>query len=152
MESGDLGPVLKIEERCFTHPWSGEGFLAELSRGASRCLVIEKLVENQGNNRTAIDRKKEIAGFLLAWRVADELHITNLAVDPDHRRNGLALRMLSGLLDEEAGEGAAWCTLEVRASNRAARSLYEGLGFAELGIRSRYYPDGEDAVVLGVEL
>ncbi len=151
MVHGDLGPVRRIEERSFTHPWSVDGFRIELSRDVSRCIVIEKFVEHPEKS-PADQQKKEIAGFLLAWKAADEVHITNLAVDPNHRRKGLALKMLSGLLAEAAGEGGVWATLEVRVSNRAARGLYERLGFHEVGTRSRYYPDGEDAVVLGVDL
>ncbi len=143
MKEQDLAHVLEIERDSFSHPWNESSFREELRRGEiSRCVVIEKGSEEPGL----------IAGFILAWMVADELHITNLAVAPEMRRKGIAVFLLTHLLDMAAEEAATWCTLEVRVSNAAARSLYKRFGFREVGVRESYYIDGEDAVALGLEL
>lgn len=84
-------------------------------------------------------------GFL-CWRkiAADEFEILNLAVSPDHRRGGIARALL-----DAAGVAQGTWFLEVRASNHAARTLYEGEGFRESGIRKQYYRDPpDDAIVL----
>ncbi len=143
MKEQDLAYVLEIERDSFSHPWNESSFREELRRGEiSRCVVIEEGSEEPGL----------IAGFILAWMVADELHITNLAVTPEMRRKGIAVFLLTHLLDMAAEEAATWCTLEVRVSNAAARSLYKRFGFREVGVREGYYIDGEDAVVLGLAL
>ena len=134
---------MEIEQDSFSHPWNESSFREELRRGEiSRCVVIEK-----GSGEAGL-----IAGFILAWMVADELHITNLAVTPEMRRKGIAVILLTHLLDIATEQAATWCTLEVRVSNAAARSLYKRFGFREVGVREGYYADGEDAVVLGLEL
>jgi ribosomal-protein-alanine N-acetyltransferase len=83
-----------------------------------------------------------VAGFI-AWRAttADEFEILNLAVDPSLRRKGVAKALLKAL-----PSGAVF--LEVRASNHAARSLYEQAGFVEAGIRPRYYQNPSEAAIV----
>jgi ribosomal-protein-alanine N-acetyltransferase len=159
LSHSDLDAVLLIEENSFTNPWSEELFLSELGReGISRCFVAD--VVPCGKERdlpqadTDSDSGKEIrvAGYLMSWMIVDELHITNLAVRPDLRRSGLASSLILHALQTATQEGAAWCQLEVRLSNTAARSLYEKFGFREVGTRRGYYHDGEDAMVLGLDL
>lgn len=85
-------------------------------------------------------------GFLLAWHVADELHVHNVAVHPQHRRLGIARALMDEVVCymNEYGVTRSW--LEVRQSNTAARSLYEGFGYVVSGARAAYYADGEDAL------
>jgi ribosomal-protein-alanine N-acetyltransferase len=91
----------------------------------------------------------EVAGFVVAWRVLDELHVADLAVRPERRRRGVARALLEDL--KAAGPGVSWIGLEVRASNAAALALYRGLGFSESGVRKGYYADtGEDAVLMAI--
>ncbi len=72
----------------------------------------------------------------------------NIAVDPDHRRQGLATALLSELV-HRVGDGTARITLEVRESNQGAIDLYERFGFLAAGMRRRYYQDnGEDALIM----
>jgi len=87
-------------------------------------------------------------GYLDARRVADELHVLALAVAPEARRRGVASELLGAALGEAEAAGTAVCHLEVRAGNAAARRFYARHGFAEVGRRPRYYPEGEDAVLL----
>ncbi|MEB3316590.1 MAG: ribosomal protein S18-alanine N-acetyltransferase [Cyanobacteriota bacterium] len=82
-----------------------------------------------------------------AWIVVDELQITAVAVDPEHRRQGLARQLLEAMLrlGREAGAGRA--TLEVSSANKAAQALYAGLGFQEVAVRRGYYRNGDDALI-----
>jgi [ribosomal protein S18]-alanine N-acetyltransferase len=94
-----------------------------------------------------------VVGLLLAWRAADELHLTDLGVSAKARRRGIARVLVSELRREGELSGARVILLEVRESNEPALSLYRGLGFHELDRRARYYADtDEDAVVMQLEL
>jgi [ribosomal protein S18]-alanine N-acetyltransferase len=92
-------------------------------------------------------------GFLLAWRAADELHLTDLGVTALARRRGVARALVSELRREGERGGAIVVLLEVRESNAPAIALYGVLGFEELDRRARYYSDtDEDAVVMRLQL
>ncbi|MDO9709844.1 GNAT family N-acetyltransferase [Paracraurococcus lichenis] len=91
-------------------------------------------------------------GFILARAAAGEAEILTLAVHPAARRRGLGAGLLAGALAAAAARGAEAMFLEVAAGNAAALALYEGLGFARVGLRRRYYADGSDALVLRRDL
>jgi ribosomal-protein-alanine N-acetyltransferase len=92
-------------------------------------------------------------GYFCAWLVADELHIGTLGVDPDLRRKGLGIGMVSQAHEWAKNRGATLAHLEVRASNEAAIALYAKLGYRRVGIRTGYYVDnGEDAHLLLCDL
>ena len=93
-------------------------------------------------------RDNRLAGYLICSRYDRVWHIMNVAIDPDHRRQGMATALLNRLL-ERVGEDDARFTLEVRRSNAGAIVLYERFGFKVAGLRRRYYQDnGEDAFVM----
>jgi len=129
--------VLAIEERAFTSAWTREMHLAELqNRNVSYCFV-------------ASDSDGRAVGFCSFWHVVDELHINNLAVLPEYRRQGVASTLLTFVMAEGVRFGARRATLEVRQSNAAARQLYERFGFTVAGVRRAYYSKPEeDALVL----
>lgn len=87
-------------------------------------------------------------GFVLARVAAEEAEILTLAVHPDARRRGHGATLLAGAMAGAAARGATAMFLEVAEGNAAARALYAAAGFAEVGRRRRYYPDGGDALVL----
>jgi ribosomal-protein-alanine N-acetyltransferase len=90
-----------------------------------------------------------VIAYCAVWLIFDELHINNLAVLPDWRRQGVASWLLAHVLHAGEASGAARGTLEVRASNAPAIALYEGFGFRERGRRPRYYTNPtEDALIL----
>jgi ribosomal-protein-alanine N-acetyltransferase len=92
-----------------------------------------------------------IAGFLLAWSVADELHLLELASHPAHRRQGFARALLHELVALAREQHKRLLLLEVRRSNQAAIALYESCGFQQTGVRRGYYSDtGEDAVEMRI--
>ncbi|MFN7958351.1 MAG: GNAT family N-acetyltransferase [Holophagaceae bacterium] len=79
--------------------------------------------------------------------VAGEAELLRLAVDPAHRGGGLGRRLLEACQEALAAEGMATLYLEVRASNQPAIRLYRACGWQRCGLRSGYYPDGEDALL-----
>ena len=87
-------------------------------------------------------------GVILARVAADEAEILTLAVHPGVRRNGVGSTLLDAAMRRAAALGAAAMFLEVAVTNDAARALYAAHGFAEAGLRRRYYPDGTDALIL----
>ena len=94
-------------------------------------------------------------GFVVFSQVLDEGSIHNLAVRPAHHRKGLGRLLLEAAVLELIRADARRCLLEVRRSNKAARRLYEGSGFALDGVRKNYYPkEGgrEDALLMSREL
>jgi len=91
-------------------------------------------------------------GFLVAWAVADELHLIHIATDPGFRRQGAGRALMTALLDRAAAAKSRLVLLEVRRSNRAAIRLYRAFGFAAIGVRRGYYLDGEDAIEMMLSL
>lgn len=90
-----------------------------------------------------------ILGFAGFWIMPDEAHITALGVRSNHRRSGIGERLLISLIDLATQLSIKTITLEVRASNEAAQSLYRKYGFQTVGSRSRYYSNNkEDAVLM----
>jgi ribosomal-protein-alanine N-acetyltransferase len=117
----------------------GVDFAAELARS----YALLRVAREAGN----------VLGFLLAWRAADELHLTDLGVTALARRRGIARTLVSELEREGVLGKARVILLEVRESNAPALALYGVLGFKELDRRARYYADtDEDAVVMQLEL
>lgn len=136
----DLPRLLEIEALCFAEPWPKEAFEGELACNFSRLCVAREQPSG------------DIMAFANWWLVADELHLLNLAVHPARRGRGLARRLLAKALEGTAGQNPTCMFLEVRPSNTPARGLYQSLGFHEVGRRPRYYPDGEDALLLRLDL
>ena len=137
MAAADLDAVMLIEKEAFVTPWSRLSFGAELEKSYARCLVAEK------NDR--------VIGYLIGWILSDEAHIANVAVARSQRRRGVAEALIREFLTRSAG--CVKVFLEVRQSNRAARQLYQKLGFYEIAVRKNYYEEeGEDALVMKADL
>ena len=141
MRAEDLDEVLAIERASFTMPWSRGAFLYEIQQNrVARCWV-GRLPDGH------------VVGYLCLWEVADEVHITNVAVRPNARRQGIARSLLSSVLEDGRARGFKVVVLEVRPSNRHALRLYESFGFRVVGRRHGYYYDtGEDALVMEIAL
>lgn len=92
------------------------------------------------------------AGFLVAWHVADELHVLGIAVDAAARRRGLGLALMNAAHAYARETHIRLLLLEVRRSNRAAIRLYRRLGYSAMGLRPGYYSDGEDALEMMLTL
>ena len=142
-EEGDLVEILEIENDSFPTPWSPGLFRSEMANPISRTLV----------GRTALKQGTVVVGYIVFWRVADEIHLHNIAVRRDLRRRGIASRLLSKAIHDYRVEDTRLVTIEVRRSNIAAREFYERFGFTLRGIRPGYYSDtGEDALIMTADL
>ena len=136
MRRRHLRGVLRIEEQVNPRPWSLSLFMSELRYTESRAYVVARI-------------GTEIVGYAGLMLVIGDGHITNVGVDPEHRRRGIATRMLLILTRRALEEGAEALTLEVRASNIGAQELYRQFGFVPAGVRKGYYSDvGEDAIIM----
>jgi ribosomal-protein-alanine N-acetyltransferase len=134
---GDLDGVLEVESESFTNPWTREMYTWELQNRAVCHIFVART------------RECQVAGFCAFWLVLDEIHINNVAVRPQFRSRGIGSALLHHALAEARQLGARRATLEVRASNDAARRLYERLGFYVAATRRNYYTKPvEDALVL----
>jgi ribosomal-protein-alanine N-acetyltransferase len=116
-----------------------------------------ELASEHGYYLVGVDdaRPDEVVAYagLLAPRGSGQGDIQTIAVDPARRGAGLGRALMHALIDEARRRGAAELFLEVRADNPVARTLYESLGFAEIGVRRGYYqPDGVDAVVMRLDV
>jgi ribosomal-protein-alanine N-acetyltransferase len=95
------------------------------------------------------DELRSIVGYAGIWVMTDEAHITTIASHVEMRGKGIGEFLLVALIHRGIEVGARWMTLEVRASNSVAQSLYRKYTFKEMGVRRRYYSDnGEDALVM----
>ena len=132
----DLAQVLRIEKRSFADPWSPEALFGELQTDGLRLPLVAEI-------------EGVVCGYLMAWVVADQLHVLNIATDPDHLRKGLGTALLLEAVRLAWPRGAVEVTLEVRSSNHSARAFYGRQAFVETGIRPGYYQDnGEDAIIM----
>lgn len=132
----DLATIHAIERASFGDPWSLEGFRDLLDHPRAKLEV-------------AVGADDAVLGYAVAWYVADESEIANIAVAPSARRRGVGALLLDRILDAAATFGAKTVFLEVRESNTSARKLYETRQFEVAGRRAKYYraPD-EDALIM----
>ena len=123
----DLDGMGAVDAASFTNPWTRDMYLWEAQHSdVARVFVAEHPSDG-------------IVGYCAVWVVFDELQVNNLAILPSWRRHGLAHQLLAEVFAAARAEGATCATLEVRASNTPAISLYEGLGFVRTAVRPAYY-------------
>ena len=137
MTADHLEELEKLERICFSRPWSRKMLAEELENQCAAFLVAEDSVSGR------------VLGYAGLMVVADEGYITNVAVFPEYRRQGIAAQILQVFVQFAEANRLAFLTLEVRPSNAAAIALYEGFGFEEVGRRKNYYDlPKEDALIL----
>jgi [ribosomal protein S18]-alanine N-acetyltransferase len=136
LELADLDEIERIERVSYPTPWSRSMFATELAKQSSLSIA-------------AVAPEGQLMGYLVLSRYVDAWHVMNVAVDPEHRRLGIASAMLSHLFEVTRGDAERGYTLEVRVSNIPAIRLYERFGFASRGVRRGYYTDNrEDALIM----
>jgi [ribosomal protein S18]-alanine N-acetyltransferase len=143
----DVATLVALERLCFSHPWTPRNFTdAMADPPRSRVVVVRTAA-------AAAAPERGIVAYCVYEVVAGELHVHNLAVHPVHRQRGLGRRLMELVLRVGRHRGAVSAFLEVRRSNRAALSLYGGLGFQVVSTRRNYYAHPtEDALVMSVDL
>ena len=135
MEEKDIPGILRIEEICFSRPWSEKSIRESFSSGLYYFYVAAS--------------GDEPIGYAGAYLTGDELNIANIAVFPLWRKRGIASALLEELIRLAAGRHLYGITLEVRQSNEAALALYRKYGFEQSGRRKNYYDNPtEDALIL----
>jgi [ribosomal protein S18]-alanine N-acetyltransferase len=131
-----IDSIMVVENLSFKIPWSRNAFIEEISNNKFARYI------------TAFFNGM-IVGYAGLWKVFEEGHITNIAVHPEFRGNGIGSALLEALISSAKSEGILSMTLEVRKSNLVAQSLYGKYGFVVEGLRKAYYSDnGEDAVIM----
>lgn len=150
LTSQDLTAVLALDRRCLGGLWSLDGYQREIDSPNSDLLALQQIKSPDTRPPTPDPRPlPSLLAIGCSWAILEEAHITLLAVDFDHQRQGLGQALLYSLLKAAYDRGLERATLEVRESNQAAIALYEKFGFQTAGRRKRYYAEtGEDALVL----
>jgi ribosomal-protein-alanine N-acetyltransferase len=139
MNADHLDEVAELERICFSVPWSRNMLAEELDNLLSAFLV-------------ALDDSDKVVGYAGVQVILDEGYITNVAVRPECRRQGIAAKLLQVFLDFAKANKLAFLTLEVRASNYDAIALYGSRGFRSVGRRKNYYEHPkEDAIIMTLE-
>jgi len=135
MTAAHLDGVCRIENACFSHPWSRQS--------------IETELKNSNSLFFAATENNEVIGYIGMNFVLDEGYIYNVAVDEACRGRGVGSALIRTLVTHCQKESFAFLTLEVRESNTAARSLYSHFGFIKVGERKNYYSaPAENAVLM----
>ncbi|MGB5940732.1 MAG: ribosomal protein S18-alanine N-acetyltransferase [Rhodanobacter sp.] len=140
MRVEDLDAVSALENASYEFPWS-PGIFGDCLKAGHPCWVLCV--------------GEAVAGYGILSTGASEAHVLNLCIGPDWRGRGLGRHLLGRLLDVARWNGAERVFLEVRPSNPLARTLYESMGFREIGRRPRYYParhGREDAIVMALDM
>ena len=138
MKAEHVPQVAQLEKLCFADPWSEKSVASELDNKWALWLVA---LEGDA-----------VVGYIGSQTAVDETDVMNVAVHPDHRRKGIAEALIERLVSELKARGSHALMLEVRASNVPAISLYEKLGFLQVGLRKNYYRSPkEDALILRKE-
>lgn len=131
-----LDDIMLMEQQCFSVPWTHEQLMAQLSDFMHIFLAAE-------------DENGRAVGYAGLMYVLDEGYISNVAVSPDRRREGIADMLLTELYARAKAKKLSFLTLEVRESNIPAQSLYKKHGYTEVGRRKAYYSrPKEDAVLM----
>ncbi|QAT39274.1 ribosomal protein S18-alanine N-acetyltransferase [Clostridium sp. JN-9] len=132
----DIDEILNISRLSFKTPWSRESLIKELTDNSFARYVVAK-------------KDGLILGYGGLWIIVDEAHVTNIAVHPEYRGTGIGNMLMDAMIDICKLELVIGITLEVRASNIAAKNLYKKFGFIQEGMRKGYYEDNnEDALIL----
>ena len=181
MRKEDIPQVVEIDREAFPTMWPPANYRHELENRLARYIVACDDVERVEEPKTKATPKKGFSGLLSRlrqlfnhdrffgneippserqyilgftgfWIMTGEAHITNIAVREKHRRQGIGELLLISLIDLAIKLDARLITLEVRASNTAAQSLYSKYGFTKVGVRRGYYTDNrEDGVLMSLE-
>ena len=134
MNKSHISAVANIEKVCFASPWTEEGIAEELKNPLAHFLVAVG---------------EEVMGYIGVHEICGEGSITNVAVLPNFRCNGIGKALVSAAINGAKERNCEFITLEVRKSNFPAISLYSSLGFEQVGLRKNFYSSpNEDAVLM----
>jgi [ribosomal protein S18]-alanine N-acetyltransferase len=145
MTEHDLVEVCAIEDMSDLSAWGWDAYHNEMQSHLDTIMLVARL--------TSESAQYQIAGFIVARLIADELHVNNVAVRPEFRGLGLGSKLLQKTLEQAQRGQAKVAQLEVRAGNESAQRLYQRAGFAVVGQRKNYYRNPtEDALLMSLSL
>lgn len=181
MRKENIAQVNQIDREAFPTQWALPNYRRELQNRLARYIVVcdesktieepkAKISPEKGisrlvsevrwwlshnrffSNKLCPSSSQYILGFAGIWVMADEAHLTNIAVRKQYQRQGIGEQLLISMIDLAIELKANIMTLEVRASNTPAHSLYYKYGFTQVGIRRGYYGDNrEDGLIMSTE-
>ncbi len=135
MTMADLKEVHKLECQIYPDPWTFSHFCHEV-------------MVNKVSYPLVMEMEPKIIGFAVTWYIQDELHLANIAIDSQYRKFGLASLFMNVIFEEGLKREIIRAFLEVREKNLAAINLYKKFGFEKIGVRRKYYRNGENAIVM----
>ena len=160
----DVAQVTEIDQEAFPTMWPPANYERELKTPLAHYIVAHEAVPTTGKTGVAVTKdalstegpphadRRYIVGFAGIWMMADEAHLTNIAVRRSHRRQGIGELLLISMINVALELEARILTLEVRASNISAQSLYYKYGFNQMNVRQGYYTNNkENALVMATE-
>ncbi|MGD8377816.1 MAG: ribosomal protein S18-alanine N-acetyltransferase [Acidobacteriota bacterium] len=140
MWDDDVAEVVNLERQSFSMAWTPSGFRHEIHENPyARCLVVRHA-------------DGVLAGYASIWILDRQMLVNNVAIAPAFRRRGLGRALMEHLIRTAREADCLAALLEVRPTNRPALAMYRRLGFRKAAVRRHYYTDGEDALVLRLEL
>ena len=134
MTINDIDAVLEVETDVFTTTWSKQAFIDEYNNSLTTYLLLCK--------------EQQVIGYAGFWLVVDEAQVTNVAIKNFWQGLSLGRKLMQALIKEAQKQSAASISLEVRASNVIAQTLYFSLGFQQVGLRPAYYLDNQEHALL----
>lgn len=181
MRREDIAQVNELDREAFPTQWPPPNYQHELQNQLARYIVVcdgSKAVEEPEvkasseedasglvsrvrrwlnhdcffSNKPSPASRQYIVGFAGIWVLADEAHLTNIAVRKRYQHQGIGELLLIAIIELTKEMKADFITLEVRASNTTAQSLYQKYGFTQVGLRRAYYTDNrEDGILMSTE-
>lgn len=136
--AADVDQIVALERASFPSPWKREFFESELKA--------------RGRHNRVLRLDRMIVGYSFTMHFLEEMHINKIAISESCRRRGYARILMDDALVHARATGVKTIALEVRESNDAAQGFYRSIGFESRYRRPRYYPDGENAVVMMLDL
>lgn len=134
MTANHATAVAALEQICFSSPWSENAIVHEVENPISCWLVAED--------------NDQVVGYVGSQYGFGEADMMNLAVSPQYRKQGIGQKLVQKLIEQLDGLSVKSLTLEVRQSNAAAVSLYEKMGFQQVGLRPNYYQKPREAALI----
>ena len=130
-----LNACIDLDQKSLKGLWTKSQWEKELTNGKRICIGV-------------LDQEtKKLLGLASAWKVIDELHITSLAVYPEHQRKGLGKLLMADLIKRSKSILIHHIYLEVKVNNEPAKAFYKSMGFEIVGKRLKFYKDGNDALI-----
>ncbi len=133
MSEEHISQLAELEKICFHSPWTEEGLREELTNSMAHFYV-------------AVADK--VIGYMGVIEICGEANVTNVAVLPEYRGNGIGKALVKNAIDGAKNRECEFITLEVRESNLPAISLYKSFGFQQVGVRKNFYSDPTENALL----